>query len=87
MALLDGHLVLIGGVGHSSVEIHELRGDKQWISGPALPESLARSCAVTAGDKIIVIGGHNNDSTASLDIVLQYESSASSWTNLPGKTL
>jgi len=83
MAFLDGHLVYIGGVGHDSVEILELRGDKVWIDGPSLPDSLARSCAVTAGSSIIVIGGHSNDSTQSLDTVLMYESSASSWTQLP----
>ena len=42
MAFLNGHLVLIGGVGHSSVEILELRGDKTWIAGPELPVGLAR---------------------------------------------
>ena len=85
MAYLDGHLVYIGGVGHSSVEILELRGDKTWIDGPGLPVSLARACAVTAGDRIIVIGGHSNNDTSaeSLDIVLEYESSASTWSRLP----
>ena len=38
---------------------------------------------MTAGDKIIVLGGHTNETSASLDTVLEYESSSSSWTNLP----
>ena len=31
-----------GGVGHSSVELLELRGEKVWVAGPELPSSLAR---------------------------------------------
>ena len=30
-----------------------------------------RSCAVSTGSSIILIGGHNNDSTESLNIMLQ----------------
>ena len=30
-----------------------------------------RSCAVSTGSSIIIIGGHNNDSTESLNIMLE----------------
>jgi len=55
------------------------------VAGPELPSSLARSCAVTSGDggSIILVGGHGNDTTQSLDTVLQYQGSGGGWTTLP----
>ena len=35
------------------------------------PEMTFRSCAVSTGSSIIMIGGHNNDSTESLNIMLE----------------
>ena len=48
-----------------------------------------RSCAVTSGDggSIILVGGHGNDTTQSLDTVLQYQGSGGGWTTLPSEMM
>ena len=75
-------------MGHSSVELLELRGSLSWVAGPELPVSLARACAVTSGDgaSIILVGGHGNDTTQSLDTALQYQGSGGGWTQLPSES-
>ena len=50
---------------------------------------IGRSCAVTSGDggSIILVGGHGNDTTQSLDTVLQYQGSGGGWTTLPSEMI
>ena len=50
---------------------------------------IGRSCAVTSGDggSIILVGGHGNDTTQSLDTVLQYQGSGGVWTTLPSEMI
>ena len=44
---------------------------------------------MTSGDggSIILVGGHGNDTTQSLDTVLQYQGSGGGWTTLPSEMI
>ena len=60
MAVLDTKMFYMGGVGLSTVETLDLRGENSWSSGPKLPLVMSRSCAVSTGESVIITGGHNN---------------------------
>ena len=84
MAMLGYQLYFMGGVGQQSVEILDTSLEDTWFEGPELPFVLARSCAVSTGSSIIITGGHDNSSTASLSTVLQLTKETGEWTEISG---
>ena len=85
MVLLnDSQLYVLGGLGQKSVEMFDLTSDDiSWKKSPEMPQVSARACAVAVGqDKIIVIGGHNNDSSQSLAKVWEFDSKSGEWSEL-----
>ena len=82
MAMLGSQLYLMGGVGHQSVEILDTSLEDTWFDGPELPFVLARSCAVSTGSSIIITGGHDNSSEASLSTVLMLTKETGEWSEV-----
>jgi len=84
MAMVGSQLYLMGGVGEQSVEILDISLENTWFDGPELPFVLARSCAVSTGSSIIITGGHDNSSDASISTVLKLTKETGEWSEMSG---
>ena len=62
----------------TSVEVWDSR-ENTWKQGSPLPYSVARGCAVTVDDAIILTGGHDNSSSTSMSSVLTLSAETGSW--------
>lgn len=82
LAKIGGQVLLIGGLYETSVEVWDSQ-DKLWKQGTELPFSVARGCAVSIEDTVILTGGHDNSSTESLDTVLRLSRETGGWEKAP----
>ena len=78
MAKVGGQVLLIGGLYETTVEVWDSQ-DRLWKFGSELPHSVARGCAAGTGDTVILSGGHDNSSTASLASVLRLSTETGGW--------
>ena len=79
---IGAQVLLIGGLYETSVEVWDAQ-DGLWKLGSELPYMVARGCAVTLDNSIMLIGGHDNSSTASLASVLRLSAETGGWENMP----
>ena len=78
IAKISSRVLLIGGLFETSVEIWDPT-DNSWKLGAELPNVVSRGCAVSTGDSIILTGGHDNSSFASLATVLKLSADTGNW--------
>ncbi len=81
MAKIGGQVLLIGGLYESSVEVWDAQ-ESVWKAGSELPNVIARGCAVSNGEMVILTGGHTNTSTESLATTLMLSTETGGWTEI-----
>lgn len=89
-AVLDGHIVVIGGrapgirandqTSLASCEIYDPAADR-WTAGPGLPQARAGLAAVTLGGRVYALGGESTPGGV-LASVLRLDSLTGTWTAL-----
>ena len=79
---IGAQVLLMGGLYETSVEVWDSQ-DGLWKLGSELPYMVARGCAVTVDNSIMLIGGHDNSSTASLASVLRLSADTGGWETMP----
>ena len=79
---IGSQVLLIGGLWESSVEVWDPT-DRQWKLGSELPYTVGRGCAVSLDNSIMLTGGHDNSSTASLSTVLKLSAETGGWEQVP----
>lgn len=94
-AVLDGHIVVIGGrapgirandqTSLASCEIYDPVADS-WSEGPALPQARASLAAVTLGGSVYALGGESTPGGV-LASMTRLDSLNGSWTTLPDMPL
>lgn len=94
-AVLDGHIVVIGGRGPgirandqtslASCEVYDPVADR-WSAGPPLPQARASLAAVALGGRIYAFGGESTPGGVRASVT-RLDSLAGSWTALPDMPL
>lgn len=78
MAKVGSQVLLVGGLYETTVEVWDPQ-DRLWKFGSELPNSVARGCAAGTGETVILTGGHDNSSTASLATTLRLSTETGGW--------